>query len=50
MAYSCGEVLIDSVGHEEPGVLRPSIPALCKTDRFISERLAVGFSSVLRMR
>jgi len=32
MAYSCREVLIDSVGHEEPGVLRPSIAALGKTD------------------
>ena len=50
MAYSCGEGRTNSVGHEAPGFLRPSIAALRKTDLFISERLAVGFSSVLLMR
>src|SRR5215510_8567153 len=45
-----GEVLIDAVGYEELLVLRPSVPALGKTDLLVAERLAMRKGGVLFVR
>ena len=43
-------MLVDAVGHEELGVLGPSIAALREADLFVAERFAMGRRSVLLMR
>ena len=40
-------VLVDAVGDEELGVLRPAVIPLCELDLFLAERLAVGGVGVL---
>src|SRR5712672_4397736 len=41
------KMFINTVRHQEFRVLRPSIAALCKTDLFFAERLAVSIGCVL---
>ena len=45
-----GEVLVDTIGHQELRVLGPSVKALDEADFFLAKRLAVGRGSVVLVR
>ena len=50
LADAVAEVLVDAVGHEELGVLRPAVVPLGQPDLLLAERLAVGGAGVLLVR
>ena len=50
LADAVAEVLVDAVGDEELGVLRPAVVALGQPDFLLAERLAVGGAGVLLVR
>ena len=49
-SYAGAKMLVDAVGHKKLGILGPAVTTLREPNLLISERLAVGRSSVLSIR